>query len=236
MDAQKLYEIFAEVLADDGIKAEIIRKFSEKAEKDHIEGQTELFPREDTSALLAENTEMSRRIALLELQVSQLSGENRSLSDNLRQCRDSMNFYCGAYGAQIALYEKYKTLSESTLKVTRQIFKNDSLNGFFICGTQLDNLRSLRDYTEKLIKENYPEKEKDTAVLNELYIYLLSCYNQTYSKPVYRLTEVRTGDEFDDRLHHNTGTGKSGKISQVLMQGCIAAGSGKIIRKAIISI
>ncbi|MCM1523273.1 MAG: hypothetical protein NC120_02335 [Ruminococcus sp.] len=236
MNPEKMYDIFTEALCDDTVKAELIRKITEKAGRDRIEGQTELFPQNDASALTAENAELSRQIALLELELGRLSGENKDLTQKVRQGRDSLNFYTVSYGAQIALYEKYKTLSQPVMKIMKQIFKNDSLNGIFLCGVQIDNLKSLRDYTEQLIKNGPEGREKDIAVLNELYVYLLSCYNSTYSKPVYRLTDARAGDSFSEELHYNTGTARSGSVSRVLMQGCAAAGSGRIIRKAIVEL
>ena len=56
MKPQKLYEIFTEALADENIKAELIEIIENKFEPMHIEGQTELFPQSDISALSAENT------------------------------------------------------------------------------------------------------------------------------------------------------------------------------------
>lgn len=232
MKPQKLYEIFTEALADERIKAELIEIIQSKEEPSRIEGQTELFPQSDTSALSAENTALSRKIALLELEISRLESENRSLLEQNRKIRDNLNTFCSSYAVQISLFEKYKTLSEVTKRTMSGIFKNETLSGIFICGVQLENLRSLRDYTEKLVRDN--GSDRDIAILDELYIYLLACYNSTYSKPVYRLTDVKTGDQFDSELHHNSGTAKSGRISKVLLQGCLAAGSGKVLRKAVV--
>ncbi len=236
MKPQKIYEIFTEALANENIKAELIEILSEKASENHIEGQIELFPQTDTTALVAENASLTRKIALLELEAGRLESENAALVNQLKRCKDMLNTYCSAFAMQIALYDKYKNLSEGSEKVMRGIFKNQTLSGIFICGVQLDNLRSLRDYTEKLVLDSYAEKKGDIAILSELYAYLLSCYNSTYTKPVYRLTETVAGDEFDDNIHRNIGTARSGKISAVLLQGCAAAGNGKIIRKAIVSL
>lgn len=236
MKPQRLYEIFTEALANENIKAELIEILAGKADEDHIEGQTELFPNDDVSALSAENAALSRKIALLELEVGRLESENASTSAQLKRCKDSLNEYCSAYAMQIALYEKYKTLSDSTAATVKGFFKNNTLSGLFMCGVQLENLTGLRDFTERLIIDSYDEKRGDIAVLNELYTYLLSCYNSTFSSPVYRLTEAAAGDEFDERIHHNTGTAKSGKISAVLMQGCICTSNSKVIRKAVVSL
>ena len=95
---------------------------------------------------------------------------------------------------------------------------------------------SLRDYTEQLAINSYEESKSDIAVLCELYAYLLSCYNSTFTRPVYKLTDVKAGDEFDEELHHNTGTAKQGKIKAVLLRGCVAAANGKVIRKAVVTL
>ncbi len=236
MNPQKIYEIFTEALANENIKAELIEILEGKADEDRIEGQTEFFPQDDITALSAENTALSRKIALLELEVGRLQSENAGVTAQLKRCKESLNEYCSAYAMQIALYEKYRNLSEDTAKTLSAFFKNNTLSGIFICGSQLENLSGLRDYTERLIIDSYNEKKSDIAVLNELYTYLLSCYNSTFSSPVYRLTDAAAGDEFDENIHHNTGTAKRGKISAVLMQGCIAAGSGRVVRKAIVTL
>ena len=236
MKPQKLYEIFTEALNDERIKAELIDIIAGKAEENKLDGQTELFPQNDASALAAENASLSRKIALLELEAGRLESANAELTTQLKRCKDTLNTYCSAYAMQISIYEKYKTLSESSAKVMSGIFKNNTLGGIFLCGILPENLDSLRDYTERLVLNSYEEAKQDIAVLSELYAYLLSCYNSTFSKPVYRLTEVKAGDEYTDELHRNTGTARQGRISAVLLQGCVAAANGKIIRKAIVTL
>lgn len=233
---QRLFEIFTEALENESIKAEMIDIIGRKTSEGYIDGQTELFPRSDTSALSAENAALSRRIALLELEIGRLQSENAALSAQNKRCNEALNTYCSSYAMQIALYEKYRTLSESTMKTINGFFKNNTLSGIFICGVQHDNLQGLRNYTEQLVINSYNEKRNDIAVLNDLYTYLLSCYNSTFSAPVYRLTDVKPGDEYDGRIHHNTGTAKSGRISSVLMQGCISTVNSKIVRKAIVTL
>ncbi len=236
MNPNHLYEIFTEALGNERIKAELIELIGSKTEENYIEGQTELFPGADAAALSAENASLLRRIALLELEISRLESDNRSLSAQYKLCKENLNTYCSAYAMQISLYDKYRRLSPSVLKTMSGIFKNGTLGGIFMCGVQLENLKSLRSYTEQLIINSFEERKSDISILNELYIYLLSCYNSTFSAPVYKLTEVRVGDEFDQTLHHNTGTAKSGKVTAVLMQGCISTGNSRVIRKAVVSV
>lgn len=234
MKPARLYEIFTEALENESIREEIISLISAKIAEDRLDGQTELFPSTDTAALSAENTALSRKIALLELEISRLENENASCTSRIRQCNETLNTYITAYGSQIALYEKYKTLSEKSMKVMSGIFKNNTLSGIFLCGVQPDNLKSLRDYTESLAINSYDESRSDISVLNDLYTYMLSCYNSTFSSPVYRLFGAAPGDEFDSERHCNTGTARSGKISKLLLQGCEYAANGKLVRKAIV--
>ena len=236
MNPRKLYEIFTEALSDERIKAELTELIADKAAENRLEGQTELFPQNDATALSAENAALSRQIALLELEAGRLRTENAELTNRLKRCQDSLDSYCSSYAMQISLYDKYKTLSESCARVMRGIFKNNTLNGIFLCGVLPENLKSLRDYTEQLVLNKYEESKSDIAVLCELYSYLLSCYNSTFSQPVYRITEVKAGDEFNEELHRSTSTSRQGKISTVLLQGCIAAANGKVIRKAVVTL
>lgn len=134
MKPQKLYEIFTEALCDERIKAELTEMIAGKFEEDTLEGQTELFPRNDTTALSAENASLSRKIALLELEAGRLQSENAELSSQLKRCKDTLNSYCSSYAMQISLYEKYRTLSPSSAKVMSGIFKNNTLSGIFLCG------------------------------------------------------------------------------------------------------
>ncbi|MCI7767119.1 MAG: hypothetical protein MSJ26_03945 [Oscillospiraceae bacterium] len=236
MNPRKLFEIFTEALNDERIKAELTELIADKAAENMLEGQTELFPQNDTTALSAENAALSRKIALLELEAGRLRTENAELTGRLKRCQDSLDSYCSSYAMQISLYEKYKTLSDDCARVMQGIFKNNTLNGIFLCGVLPDNLKSLRDYTEQLVLNRYDDSRADIAVLCELYSYLLSCYNSTFSRPVYRITEVKPGDEFCEELHRSTGTSRQGRIGRVLLQGCIAAANGKVIRKAIVSL
>lgn len=236
MKPQKIYEIFTEALGNENIKAELIEILAGKAEEDHIEGQTELFPSTDDAVLAAENTALSRKIALLELEVGRLESENAAIVTQLKRCKSSLDEYCSAYAMQISLYEKFRTLSEETAEAVRKCFPNDTLSGIFICGVQKENLARLRNITEGLILESYAEKRKDIAVLNELYAYLLSCLNSAYQKPLYKLTEVKAGDSFDEKLHRSPGGKKSGRISAVLMQGCVSAENAEVIRRAIVEL
>lgn len=237
MNPERLYEILRETLEDDKIRAEIVDRISAKSACDVLPGQTELFPGDDISALSAENAELSRRLALCELETGRLQGENAALIERIRSLQETLSRYNSVYGIQISLYERFKGLSETVAAAVRGYFKNTSGAGLFLCGVQPDNLMAFRDYTERLVIEGDGTAPRaDIQVLDDLYVYLLACYNSTFTSPVYALTSVRAGDEFDSGLHHNTGIAKSGRITAVRLQGCIACGTGRIVRKAIVEI
>lgn len=236
MKPQKIYDIFTEALANEKIKAELIEILEGKAEEDHIEGQTELFPSGDASALSAENAALSRQIALLELETGRLQSQNSALAARLKRCQASLDEYSSAFAMPISVYDKYRSLSAETAEALSKYFRNNTPGGFFICGVQRENLAGLRDVTEKLIFEDCEKFKRDISILNELYTYLLTCLNSTLEKPVYRLTEAAAGDKFDEKLHHSIGGEKSGIISEVIIQGCISEESGGVIRKAIVKI
>lgn len=236
MNPERLYEILTETLADEKIRAEIVDRISAKAAQDVLPGQTELFPGGDGLALSAENTELSRRLALCELENGRLQGENSALIGRIRGLQEAISQYSSAYGMQISLHARFKELSDPVGAAVKGFFKNTSAAGLFLCGVQPDNLKAFRDYTERLVIEGDGTACSDIQLLDDLYVYLLSCYNSTFSAPVYALTGVRTGDEFDGNLHHNIGVAKSGKITEVKLQGCIACASKRIVRKAIVKI
>lgn len=237
MNPERLYEILTETLADEKIRAEIVDRISAKAACDVLPGQTELFPGGDGLALSAENTELSRRLALCELENGRLQGEKSALIGRIRGLQETVNQYSSAYGMQIALHTRFGSLSDPVRAAVKGFFKNTSAAGLFLCGVQPDNLKAFRDYTERLVIEgDGAAAGSDIQLLDDLYVYLISCYNSTFSSPVYSLTGVRAGDEFDGNLHHNIGFAKSGKITEVKLQGCIACASRRIVRKAIVKI
>ena len=233
MNPEKLYDIFTEALQNDNVRNELIGIMGSLNDEDRIDGQTELFPVNDPSEEIAD---LSRKNALLELEINRLENENKQLRLNNQKYSESLNLYCGTYAMQISLYEKYKTLSPSTARVMNGFLKNNTLSGIFLCGVIPENFNGIRDYTENLVINGYEEKKADIAVLNELYTYFLSCYNSTFGSPVYALTDVKAGDAFDERIHHNVGTAKHGSISRVLLQGCITTANSKVIRKAVVII
>lgn len=236
MNPEQLYDILQQTLADENFRAEMIGRISAKAACD-LPGQTELFPREDTLALSAENTELSRRLALSELETGRLQNENAALAARIRSLQASLDRCISVYGMQISLYERFKALSVPVAAAVKGYFKNPSPAGLFLCGVQPDNLKGFRDYTERLVIEgDGSATAADISVLDSLYIYLLGCYNSTFTSPVYALTEVRPGDVFDPALHHNIGLAKSGRITAVRLQGCTAANTGKVIRKSVVEI
>lgn len=234
MNPEKIYDVLMEALADEKIRSELTEIIGRKTADERIDGQTELFPETDISALSAENASLSRKIALLELEMRRLENDKDNLITKNQIYSETLNMYCGAFGAQISLYEKYRNLSPQTAKVMNGFFKNNTMAGIFMCGILPENLSGVRDYTESLVINDYEGKKNDIAILNELYTFLISCYNSTFQNPAYSIMTVNAGDEFDERLHHNIGTAKSGRISEVLMQGCISAANGKVIRKTIV--
>ncbi|MCM1578102.1 MAG: hypothetical protein NC078_04805 [Ruminococcus sp.] len=237
MNPNRLYEILTETLADEDIRAEIVERIAAKAACDTLPGQTELFPGGDGMALAAENTELSRRLALCELENGRLQGEKAALIERIRSLQEAVSQYSSAYGMQIALHARFTELGEPAAGAMRGFFKNTSPSGLFFCGVQPDNLMAFRDYTERLVIEgDGAATAADILLLDDLYVYLLSCYNSTFTSPVYSLTAVKPGDEFDGSIHHNIGVAKSGRITEVKLQGCIANATGKVVRKAIVTI
>ena len=199
MNPEQLYDILQQTLADENFRAEMIGRISARAASD-LPGQTELFPREDTLALSAENAELSRA----------LQNENSALAARIRSLQASLDRCISVYGMQMSLYERFKALSVPVAAAVKGYFKNPSPAGLFLCGVQPDNLKGFRDYTERLVFGG--------------------------TSPVYVPTEVRPGDVFDPALHHNIGLAKSGRITAVRLQGCTAANTGKVIRKAVVEI
>lgn len=235
MKPDRMYEIFLDAMKNDAVKEKLTEIIS-LGISNNIEGQTELFPSEDASVLAEENALLRGSVEMAELEKDRLNEENARLREQLRKCREMTELYSNSYGEQLRLYEKYKELSSETLRVMSGIFKNGTLSGIFLCGVQLENLKSLRDYTERLAVNSYDKCRKDIAIMDELYEYLLGCYNSTFTRPVYRLYESEAGNVFDEKRHYNIGTDRNGKIAHVLLRGCECVSSGKIIRRAIVQI
>lgn len=235
MKSDRLYEAFLEALSDDEVKALVIQSVERKT-ADRLEGQTELFPHDDALMLSAENDALQRQLAVCEIDNSRLKSRLADMRSELFRLKSDLDYYRDIYGPQISLYKKYMGLSSGTAAAVHGFFKNNSPAGLFMCGIRLDNLRGLRDFAERLVIENADEKKDDAAILNDLYAGLLAAYNSTFANPVYRIIDVSPGDTFDERIHHNIGTVKSGVISVVYLCGCETVANGKIVRKAIVRI
>lgn len=236
MNPQKIYQALLDSLADPVIGSRIAENISDKLSGSVLDGQTELFPRDDTAALAAENADLTRRIAMLELENSKLRGDCVSLSAQLGRAREALSGYESRFGSQISLHDKFGRLSPDTAKTVKGFFKNSSVTGLFLCGVQPENLKSMRSFTERLAVDGFDKNADDIRILDELYIYLVDCINSTLSAPVYELTKFKEGDEYDQRLCYNIGTARSGRISRVLLQGCVCSGGAKVIRKAIVEL
>lgn len=235
MTPSRIYDLLLEALSDPCIREELTERIASGA-SENIEGQTELFPRDDVTALSAENTALAGKAAVLELENSRLLGENAALRAQMKRYIDTLDEYSRDFGMQSALYEKYRRLSPKTSAAVKGFFKNDSVSGLFLCGVQQDNLKGLRSFTEKLAVDDLQGSGEDIAILDELYIYLLGCYNSTFTSPVYKLTDIKAGDDFCEDTCHNLGTARSGKISRVILQGCMFASNSKTVRKAIVMV
>lgn len=232
MTPEEIYDIILSALDNNEIKNNIIAAAKDRASAELLDGQTALFPVDDKAAadrLRAENSRLNESLAASEAECSAL---RRRIAELDGQCA-KLSMTLSSFAPQLAMYEKYRQLSEQSRKTLDGIFKNSSISGLFLCGVQYDNLCSLRSFTELLVI-NGTDKGHDTEILSELYAFLLSCYNSTFSEPVYMLTEYKTGDAFDEELHHSLNGKKSGVITKVLLQGCICAKNGKVVRKAFV--
>ncbi len=160
----------------------------------------------------------------LNSQIHSLKSKNSSLDKELRALKNS-------FEADLSIFAEYEKLADSTKKSISNIFKDDSLNGFFACGVQEKNIISFWEYIKLEVINN---KNRDIEKLNKIFDYLFEKYRLAY--PMYERQNTNINDVFDTQLQikHNSSSNTSGKIKDILLKGYVNTKTDKVMKHSVV--
>lgn len=233
MNREKVLDALIAALNRDNIQNEL-KTAAAEIYAEYVAADEVSFPCSDYSERLAQNKELQKRLELAEEEKLRLDDELSAVRAECDGQRKRLLEYEAVLALQLDLRKHYLSLSSAVMRTVKGIFKDDSMNGLLVCGTQYDNLCSLRNYTEQLVINSYDEMREDISALDSMFTVLLSAYNSAFSEPPYALADVHDGDRFDDELHFSLSGKKSGDINGILLTGLVGARNGRIIRRTLV--
>ena len=131
-------------------------------------------------------------------------------------------------------YDTYLSLSSEVRESLKGIFRGGTIEEFFSCGVQYENIESLWDFIKIGVLE---EKETDSKSLIFIFIFFFKAFNKIFASPLYVMEETNQGQLFDYDLHIRTGSSKvMGQISYVLLPGYRNAKTNKLIKKSVVKV
>lgn len=167
-----------------------------------------------------------KELKLVNNKIDELEKENKTIYEELL-------IYKKTFKQDLKIYRIYEELSPTTKDSIKNIFKNDSLDGFISCGVQEKNISSFWEYIKL---EIINDKNKDIEKLTEIFYYFFDKYRLAY--PMYELDTTKVDDNFDTQLHikHNRSQNVSGSIKKVLLHGYLNIKTNNIVKQSIVFI
>lgn len=171
---------------------------------------------------------------LVNKNLEQMNQYSNQLKGELEQVQQELMYYKKNYTKVDKIYNQYQLLSPVTQADLRGIFKHSNFEDFMACGTQIDSIEGLWDYTKFKIMQ---EQTEDVKLLKSLVEYFMERYNATFSEPIFIKQKVSVGDSFDVEEYMKTSDSRSsGDIKEVCLIGYINTQTRKIVRKSLVRI
>jgi len=161
--------------------------------------------------------------------ISTLKNENVRLEN----IETKYNHLVGKFETLINTYKVYLSLKNEHSTFLQSLFKGDSIDLFFTCGVQDENIHSLWDY----IKNSIIEEKNSIDELKQIFFYFFDLYNKMYSSPLYKLSDVAVSDRFEAEKHikanqHNY----SGNVTKIIFEGYYNCNTDEVIKKTVVEI
>lgn len=138
-------------------------------------------------------------------------------------------------GKPLSVFSEYRQLSEEERANLRTIISDKNVIAFVSSGSRQSTLDSLWDYIKNLIFTNGDPKE--ICILGNVFGYFFDLINESAGKALFVPDNTEVGDSYDDDKHIRTSKGNvQGKIKKIELIGYKHAGSGKIIKKTIVTV
>lgn len=188
-------------------------------------------------------SDFQTKIGKLEREVdnykSKTDTQNQKISNlqnqikELLKIKDKYNAIGVKFENVLRMYQIYQQLQEKHGTFLGSLFKGNSIEVFFTCGVQRDNIDLLWDY----IKDSIIEEKDYIEELKTLFNYFFTLYNKIYDNELFRFSEVNIGDYFDSEKHiKSSASNHSGKISNINFYGYYNTNTDKIIKKTIVKV
>mgnify|MGYP000361907505 CR=1 FL=1 len=157
-------------------------------------------------------------------QVTSLSQENDELSgriDNFKQ----------EFSGILTAHQLYGNLSVARKAALKNIFKDDTLNGFWACGVQEKNVISLWEYIKSELLEGNSEELKELIQILDFFF-----SNYLLAHPLYVMQDVRVGEMFNvaEHIKHPDSSSSNGEIKQILLSGWRNVKTGKVVKQSVV--
>ncbi|MDE7194944.1 MAG: hypothetical protein K2O14_13410 [Oscillospiraceae bacterium] len=138
-------------------------------------------------------------------------------------------------GKPLSVYLEYQKVSEDKRANLRAIISDKNVIAFVSSGSRQNTLDSLWDYIKNLIFTN--DDPEEICILGKVFGYFFELINESAGKALFIPDDAAIGDTYDDDQHIRTRKGSvQGKIKEIELIGYKHAGSGKIIRKTIVTV
>lgn len=182
----------------------------------------------DKKAIESENAKLVKDL-------DKLKKDNAALKTQYEDALKREKLLESYVGKPLSVYLEYQKVSEDERANLRTIISDKSVITFVSSGSRQSTLDSLWDYIKNLIFiDGDPE---EIRILGNVFGYFFELINESAGKALFVPDDTEVGDTYDDDQHIRTRKGSvQGKIKEIELKGYKHAGSGKIIRKTIVTV
>lgn len=159
---------------------------------------------------------------------SSLAEENNLLKNNLNIIEQENKNLKESILEGVEIYNIYNSIQGVSKKELDEIFRENSLESFLFCGSQVRNIEILWEIAKKSILTN----NEDSSKIAMIFYYFFDRINKTYERPIYEYLNSKVGETFNSFSHFSVGKA-SGEIKNILLKG-YQDRNGKIIKKSIV--
>lgn len=159
---------------------------------------------------------------------SSLAEENNLLKKNLNIIEQENKNLKESILEGVEIYNIYNSIQGVSKKELEEIFRENSLESFLFCGSQVRNIEILWEIAKKSILTD----NEDSSKIAMIFYYFFDRINKTYERPIYEYLNSKVGETFNSFSHFSVGKA-SGEIKNILLKG-YQDRNGKIIKKSIV--
>ena len=206
---------------------------------------------ENYGQLLAENKYLEDKIALLNKEKAHIENGKADLqrqNEPLQQQFESQNSKIKAleqklaeeseqlklrFGEGWALYTEFLQLEASEKQILKSVFPAENFEAFICGGAKDASLEKIWDEVDRNLKNN----TQMAYLLWKIFEYFLRLANNAKIETVYKIDDVKTGDDYDKKIHRLDADSRvQGKVRKVILPGFSNIYNNENIRKTIVHV